>query len=133
MRRKSPAFLRWYAHEYHPPALVGTTPAEAQRRAPRQRLLPEQIAALPAELPLTAGRIHFIRRVSAAGEISLLGERWQVGKRLAHQYVWATVITHCRRLEIYHQRSAPLPRRLVKTFTYEIPETVCRLRPEYRR
>jgi hypothetical protein len=131
--RKSPQFTDWYAHVYRPKALSGETPAQAQRRAPRQRLTRAQIKALPEELPITAGRLHFMRRVSPEGEISFLGERWKVGKSLAHQYVQATVITHCRRLEIYHQRSENASWRLVKTFDYEISETVCRLHPEFRR
>ena len=133
VRRKSPQFTHWYAREYRPPALAGRTPAQAQRRAPRQRLRPQQIATLPQELPITAARLHFIRRVSPHAEISLPGERWKVGKTLAHQYVWATVITHCRRLEIYHQRGENASWRLIKTFDYEVSETVCRLRPEFRR
>lgn len=132
-QRKGPQFTDWYAHVYRPKALGGETPAQAQRRAPRQRLTRGQITALPQELPITAGRVHFIRRVSPEGEISFLGERWKVSKSLAHQYVWATVITHCRRLEIYHQRSENAARRLVKTYDYEIAETVSRLHPEFRR
>jgi hypothetical protein len=131
--RKSPTFTRWYAYTYCPPELEGLTPAQAHRRVWRQRLSRAQLHTMPPEVPLTAGRLHFIRRVSAAGDINFLGETWKVGKGLAHQYVWATVITHCRRLEIYHQRSAQAARRLVKTVAYEIPETVRRLRPEYRR
>jgi hypothetical protein len=131
--RKSHKFTQWYAHSYYPPALAGLTPTQAHRGVKRQRLTKGQIRTLPHQLPLTAGRIHFIRRVSADGEISFLGERWKVGKALAHYYVWATLITHCRRLEIYHQRSERSSVRLVKTFDYEILETVHRLRPEYKR
>jgi putative transposase len=131
--RKSPKFTQWYAHSYYPPALAGLTPTQAHRGVKRQRLTKRQIRTLPRQLPLTAGRIHFIRRVSAEGEVSFLGERWKVGKGLAHHYVWATVITHYRRLEIYHQRSERSTVRLVKTVDYEILETVHRLRPEYKR
>lgn len=130
---KSRKFTQWYATSYRPPVLGGLTPAQARRKVKRDRLTKRQISALPQELPITAGRIHFIRRVSETGEISLLGERWRVGKRLAHEYVWATVITHCRRLEVYHQRSSRSRQRLIKSFKYEIVETVRRLRPEYKR
>lgn len=88
---------------------------------------------LPAELPITAGRPHLIRRVSPAGEIGFLGERWEVGKRLAHRCVWATVITLCRRLEIYHRRSGRAAWRLIKTSRCDLEETVSRLLPEYKR
>jgi hypothetical protein len=131
--RKSQQFTDWYAHHYLPPVLEGLTPAQAHRRVPRQRLTPAQVHTWPAHLPLTAGRLHFIRRVSATGEISFLGETWKVGKRLAHQYVWATVSTHAQRLDIYHRGSARGAARLVKTYEYTIPEGVRRLPPEYRR
>jgi transposase len=131
--RKSPRFRQWYNHPYCPPALAGLTPAQARRGLRRHRLTTRQRAALPEELPLTAGRLYFIRRVSAEGEIRFLGESWKVGRRLAHQSVWAMVITHCRRLEIYHQRAASAPMRLVKTFPYQIPERVCRLHSQYKR
>jgi putative transposase len=131
--RKGRQFTEWYAHTYCPPALEGLTPGQAQRRVKRQRLTHAQARALPQHLPSTAGRLHFIRRVSAAGEIRLLGERWKVSKRVAHGYVWATVITHARRLEIYHRCSERGEARLIKTYEYALPEGVQRLRPEFRR
>ena len=130
--RKSQKFTDWYAHHYFPPALEGLTPAQAHRRVPSRRLTPARVRTLPTHLPLTAGRLHFIRRVWATGEISFLGERWKVGKRLAHQYVWAIVSTHTQRLEIYHRRSARGAARLVKTYEYAIAEVVRRVPPEYR-
>ena len=133
VRRKSQQFTDWYAHHYCPPALDGLTPAQAHRRVPSRRLTPAQVRALPAQLPVTAGRLHFIRRVSATGEISFLGETWKVSKRLAHQYVWATVSTHAQRLEIYQRGSARGAGRLVKTYGYTIAEGVRRVPPEFRR
>lgn len=131
--RKSQQFTDWYAHHYFPPALAGLTPAQAQRRVKRQRLTPAQVRTLPVPVPLTAGRLHFIRRVSATGEISFLGETWKVGKRLAHQYVWATVSTRAQRLTLYHRCSERGAARLVKTYEYAITERVRRVQPEYRR
>jgi len=131
--RRQGVFVDWYAHTYTPPALCGLTPAQAQRRVRRVRLSKQQIASLPAVLPITAGQVHFVRRVAADGTISFLGETWKVSQKLAHQYVWATVITHCRRLDVYHRRSARAKWRRIKTYEYALPETVCRLRPEFRR
>lgn len=126
-------FLDWYAREYTPPALSGLTPAQAHRRVRRVRLSKRQARKLPARLPITAGRVHFVRRVAPDGTISFLGETWKVSQSLAHQYIWATVITHCRRLELYHRRSARAKWRRIKTYKYAVPETVCRLRPEFKR
>lgn len=126
-------FLDWYAHDYRPPSLDGRTVAQVQRGVRRVRLSTHQARALPARLPLTAGRVHFVRRVTADGTISFLGETWKVGQRLAYHYVWATVLTHCRRLELYHRRSVRAKWRRIKTYEYTFPETICRLRPEFKR
>ena len=67
------------------------TPAEMRRRVTRCRLTRLQRQAIPETLPLTEGRLHFIRHVDEAGDIELLHETWHVSKRLAGEYVWATV------------------------------------------
>jgi hypothetical protein len=131
--RRQDVFLDWYAQTYRPPSLDGLTPAQAQRRVRRVRLSKRQVGSLPARLPITAGRVHFVRRVAVDGTISFLGERWTVSQRLAHEYVWATVITHSHRLELFHRRSARAKWRRLKTCEYALPETVCRLRPEFKR
>lgn len=129
--RASPAFVRWYMTEYAPPRLGDRTPRQAQRAEPKHRLTVTQIAHLPDPLPITAGRIHFLRKVEPNGTIAVLNETWKVSKRLAGKYVWATIITHCRRLEIWYQRSAQHDWCLRKTYAYDIPETVARLKPEF--
>jgi len=129
--RASPAFVRWYMTDYAPPLLDDVTPKQAQRREPKRRLTATQVADLPNRLPITAGRIHFIRKVKPDGTIAVLNETWKVSKRLAGKYVWATIITHCRRLEIWYQRSAQHEWCLRKTYAYDIPESVARLKPEF--
>jgi transposase InsO family protein len=129
--RASPAFVHWYMTEYAPPVLGERTPRQAQRAEPKHRLTATQLAHLPDPLPITAGHIHFIRKVKPDGTISVFNETWKVSKRLTGKYVWATIITHCRRLEIWYQPAAPHDWRLRKTYAYGIPETVARLKPEF--
>lgn len=129
--RASPKFVRWYMTRYAPPKLGEQTPAQAHRAEGRRRLTQAQIAGRPSALPITAGRVHFIRQVKPDGTIALLNETWRVSRRLAGKYVWATITTHCRRLEIWYQRSARHDWRLLKTFNYDLSETVARLRPEF--
>lgn len=131
--RNSPPFTQWYAHSYAPPARHGLTPAQAHRRVQRRRLTPPQARALPPPLPLTAGRLHFIRRVAPDGTLRCLSERGKVGKRFAHHSVWATIITEYQRLAIHQQHSERSALRLVKVFSYEISEPIPPLRPEYQR
>lgn len=125
VQRSRLAFVRWYADEYLAPS---TAPAAKIRR-----LTDRQRQALPNALPITAGRVHFERRVDAQGNIALLNETWHIDQRLAGQYVWATLVTHEQRLKIYHPRSAQQPLRWRKTFRYEIAEPVRPIRPEFRR
>jgi putative transposase len=131
VQRASPEFVQWYMTNYTPPLLTEVTPAQAQRHEVRHRLTVTQLAHLPDPLPLTAGRIHFLRKVKTDGTISILNETWKVSKRLVGQYIWVTLTTHCRRLDIWYQRSVQHEWRLLKTCAYDIPETVARLRPEF--
>lgn len=133
VKRASPDFEAWYEHQYHPPGLNGLSPSQAQQQVSRWRLTEEDIRALPRELPITAGRIHFIRQVDEDGLIRLLNETWKVDKRLRGQYVWATIVTHKQRLEIYHRRSAQGEVRLVKVFRYVIHEPVAPLLSRFKR
>lgn len=133
VQRTSPEFERWYAHEYR---ATFNAPAPCTRSgvSPRQpRLTARQRHTLPKKLPITAGRIHFVRGVDECGDIRLLNETWHIDKRLAHQYVWATIMTHEQRLKIYYQRSAQQPLRRIKTVRYEIAEPVSPVPPEFRR
>ena len=129
--RASPAFVHWYMTEYAPPLLGERTPRQAQCAEPKHRLTATQLAHLPNPLPITAGRIHFIRKVKPDGTISVFNETWKVSKRLSGKYVWATLLTHCRRLEIWYQRAAQHDWCLRKTYAYDIPETVARLRSDF--
>jgi putative transposase len=131
VERASPTFICWYQTQYAPPKLGEQTPAQAQRAEPRRRLTQAQIAGLPSALPITAGQVHFIRPVAPDGAIALLNETWRVSRRLAGKYVWATIATHTRRLDLWYQPSAQHDWRRLKSFDYDLPETVARLRPEF--
>jgi putative transposase len=131
--RRQGMFLDWYWHRYKPECLEGLTPAQAQQQVGRVRLSERQARELPAKLPLTAGRVHFVRCVASDGTIGFLGEKWVVGRRLAQEYIWATVTTHSQRLELFHQRSAQAKWQRIKTYDYTLPETVHRLRAEFKR
>lgn len=124
VQRASPIFVRWYTAEYVKPP---------RTRSKTCRLTKLQRQAVPNELPITAGRIHFERLVDAQGNIALLNETWHIDQRLTGQYVWATIVTHEQRLNIYYQRSAQHPMRWLKDFRYEIAEPVRPLRSEFRR
>jgi transposase len=128
----TPQFERWYMHEYEPPKLKGQTPHAVERGRPRRRLTESLWQAIPAQLPIVAGRIHFIRRVSEAGTLEVLNEHWRLSKRLAGDYGWATLWTHRHRLEVFHRCSADSPLKRIQIFPYGIDEPVEPLRPEFK-
>jgi len=76
------------------------------------------------ELPITPGKIHFIRWVNERGYISILNESFFVDKNLCCEYVWSTINTAQETLTMHYQASADAPRVLVKTVAYKLRERV---------
>lgn len=105
---------------------------EARQGVKRRKLPPRALNSLPPDLPLTAGRLHFIRRVNEHGVITLRKEKWKVSRHLAGEYVWATLDLSTEHLAIYHRRSEKATAHVVKTYHYPIAERVQRVKPEYQ-
>lgn len=133
VKRSKGRFLRWYNEDYCPPKLSGKTPFLKRKKARGFRLCERDVQSLPEKLPITEGRIHFIRKVDELGVVSLLGESWFVGKRLQDKYVWATINTAKKNLTIYCRGSSRSKARKVKEYAYEIAEKVVKLEKRYRR
>ena len=62
------------------PRLGGQTPAQ-HRRGLRLQKLPTSFGVPTGRLPLAAGRVTFIRRVSVAGTVTVLSQSFRVGKK----------------------------------------------------
>jgi len=62
------------------PRLGGQTPAP-HRRSLRLRKLPATFVVPTGRLPLAAGRVTFLRRVRGAGTVTVLSQKFRVGKR----------------------------------------------------
>lgn len=75
-------------------------------------------------LPITRGRIHFIRLIDEKGYITILNEPIYVGLSLTFEYVWTVINTGNQTLKIFHQPSDKLPKVLVKTLNYSLREPV---------
>ena len=121
----SPAFFAQYRHSRHHSALRGQTPAELHQRWPATPLAPEFV--LPKDkLPLTVGRIHFIRQVSPAGSIRLLNLDWIVPKPDPDKGVWATLefsLTGAT-LHIYDQAPDATSRTCLIAYPFPLKEPV---------
>ena len=91
---------------------------------------PKRFAFDPSiELPITPGKIHFIRWVNEKGYISILNESFFVDKNLCCEYVWSTIDTAKQTLTMYYKASERAPRLQVKTIEYKLREPVKVKRP----
>jgi putative transposase len=134
VEEETPLFWRWYMYHYYPPALEGQTPAQVRRgvrvrllTAPLRRLIPK------GRLSLTAGRIHFMRKVDPTGTIEVLNEVWRLGAKWSGEYIRATINTAEQTIGFWHQANAETAWQLIKTRRFAVEETVHALLPEFRR
>lgn len=133
VRAEAPAFRRGYQRRYRPPSLAGKTPAQMHRGAKALRLTPALRRLIPARLPITRGRIHFLRKVDGLGEVGILNERWRVGRRWTGEYVWAVVDTAEQTLTFWHKPKAQAAWKQLRTRPYQLGEPVHPVLPEFRR
>lgn len=104
-------------NEVHIQPRLGHQTAAQYRRGKQLRKLPADFSVEGEKLPIAAGKVTFIRLVSAKGHIRILEQPFKVGKRLKFQYVKATLSTRRKSLKVYHKG------RLVKEFAYELTVT----------
>jgi hypothetical protein len=133
VRRQVRGFLRWYHERYQPPSLEGKTPAQMREGSRLLLLTPELQRLIPESLPVTAGFIHFVRRVDVEGRIVVLNQAWTIGRRFAGRYVWARVETESQVMTIWHRKDSDAAWRQIKDVRFPIAETVHRLKPAFRR
>jgi putative transposase len=107
-------FLAWYRSQYVAPRQPDT-PARMRRGARLHRLASRDTTGLPHRLPIWAGRVHAVRRVSPAGWVGFLNHSLRVGQRYRERYVWLTLETAHQRLSIWYQARAGAPWQRLKT------------------
>ena len=95
------------------PRLGGQTPAQ-HRKGLRLAKLPPGFVVPAGRLPLSAGRVIFIRRVSPAGTVTVLSQSFRVGKRHKGLYLRLVVDTGRGRLTAY------LNGRVLKRWPYKL-------------
>jgi transposase InsO family protein len=95
------------------PRLGGQTPAQ-HRRGLRLQKLPKSFVAPTGRLPLAAGRVTFIRRVSVAGTVTVLSQTFRVGKKHRGLYLRLVVNTGRGTLTAY------LNGRVLKRWPYKL-------------
>ncbi len=91
----------------------------------KTRYLPESFTFDSASgLPITRGRLHFVRMVDGKGNISILNENFYIDKNLSFQYVWTILSTKDLNLKIWYQATVKAPKELIKTVSYKLREPV---------
>lgn len=129
-----PFFAAWYHHHYHPPVLHGKTPAQMRRGVVVVGLTRGMCRLIPlARLPITAGRIHFMRKVDSTGRIELLNEPWTIGRNWSGEYVRATINTAEQSITFWHKASDTSPWHLLKRRQFRFKEPVVPVLPEFQR
>ena len=79
---------------------------------------------LEKELPITNGKIHFVRLVNEKGYINIFNENFYINKDLSFEYVWATIFTKEQELKFYYQAAKESEKELIKSVVYKLREPV---------
>jgi transposase InsO family protein len=109
LARLQEAVNRQHVH----PRLRGQTPAQ-HRRGLRLQKLPASFEMPTARLPVAAGRVTFIRRVSLAGTVTVLSQTFRVGKR--HRGLYLRLVLDTGRGWL----TADLNGRMLKRWPYKL-------------
>ena len=133
VRQASARFFGRYRISRHHSELNGQSPASLHFANP-PRFLPADFV-LPKPLPITEGKIHFMRAVSEDGIIPVFNVRWSAGLAQPHQGVWATlsITTHGARLGIYDQAPDVLKQRCFANHPFPLSELVFPLSQEFQK
>lgn len=88
-------------NERHVHQRLGFKTPQQFRRNKRFRRLPANFVIDFDHIPVTVGKIWFIRWVLVTGYVDILGESVKVGRRYRYRYVKAILETHPQRLKVY--------------------------------
>jgi hypothetical protein len=116
-------FLAWYRSQYIAPRQPDT-PERMRLGAHLHTLAPCNARGLPKRLPICAGRVQAVRRVSPEGRVRFLNQTLRVGKRYRERYVWLTLETAHQRLSIWYQARAAAPWKRIKIVAAPMSEPV---------
>lgn len=133
VHKHSPLFFDAYRHSQHHSALHGRSPQEMHSLGPI-RNLPANFK-LPAKLPLTAGKVHFIRLVSQDRQVMILNQNWDVPLAKPNQGVWTTLqfTSQGARLRIYDAAPDAQRRTCLGEHSFALKELIHPLGQQFQR
>lgn len=126
-------FFARYRISKHHSQLAGQSPISLHFEKPF-RVLPKNFV-LPKPLPITEGKIHFMRAVSRSQTIPIFNVDWSAGLAEPDHSVWATlfITLHGARLRIYDQAPDVLKRRCFADHLFPLSEPVIPLLPKFQK
>jgi hypothetical protein len=133
VQKTSARFFGRYRLSRHHSELNGQSPASLHF-ASSPRFLPADFI-LPNPLPITEGKIHFMRAVSKDQTIPVFNVNWATGLAQPGQGVWATLFLTLRgaRLCIYDQAPDASKRRCFADHPFPLSETVVPLSERFQK
>jgi len=132
VRQVSAAFFPRYRASEHHSQLQGQSPAAIHFATPMRRL-PTNFK-IPTHLPITEGKVHFMRAVEKDNNILLSNLKWHAGLAQPGQGVWATLHIRLNGAKVSIHDAAPdaLKRRSLAVHPFPLKEPVVTLPPEFR-
>lgn len=112
--RRQVTRLTTTVNEQHVHAHLGRRTSAAYRRSKQLRKLPADCRLHQEKLPVSVGKVSFIRLVKSNGTVTILSQQFKIGRRLKFQYIKATLYTKQQILKIYFKG------RLLKQFEYKL-------------
>lgn len=106
--------LMMTVYERHIQPRLGQRTIAQYRRGKRLRKLPAQFELDLNHLPISQGRVIFIRWISARGTVKILGQTFKLGRRYKQSYAKAVLDTRQERLTVY------VAGRVVKRWPYKL-------------
>lgn len=133
VQQTSARFFGRYRLSRHHSELHGQSPASLHFANP-PHLLPKDFI-LPKPLPITEGKIHFMRAVSEDQTIPVFNVNWSAGLAQPHQGVWATlfITTRGARLAIYDQPPDALKQQCFANHPFPLSEPVLPLAEKFQK
>ena len=96
LEKLNEALLNQHVHQS-----LGLKTPKQYRQGKSLRFLPSDFDRHEKPVPICDGKVSFIRLVRPSGRITLLGEKFKVGKRMKHHYVKATIFTRSEQVKVY--------------------------------
>ena len=95
-------------------------------RLPLPVVVAQPVPAPTERLPVSAGRLHFIRRVQSDGTVSVLTVAWQVPSDDLRRGVWVTVTLHPdgSTLAVYDAAPDASDRQCLVTYPFPVKDAV---------